>query len=75
MPFWHMNSVAEVSARHNSSRSQWSMRISASTPDSEPILIAPVHKKQFLTYLRLADKPLVALIKDGITRIVNGLKE
>jgi GxxExxY protein len=45
-------------------------------------LLAPVHKKQVLTYLRLADKRLgllinfqVALIKDGITRIVNGLEE
>jgi GxxExxY protein len=45
-------------------------------------LIAPVHKKQLLTYLRLADKRLgllinfqVVLIKDGITRIVNGLGE
>ena len=45
-------------------------------------LIAPVHKKQILTYLRLADKRLgllinfqVALIKDGITRIVNGLED
>jgi GxxExxY protein len=45
-------------------------------------LIAPVHKKQLLTYLRLADKRLgllinfhVALIKDGITRIVNGLQD
>jgi GxxExxY protein len=45
-------------------------------------LLAPVHKKQLLTYLRLADKRLgllinfqVALIKDGITRIVNGLDE
>jgi GxxExxY protein len=44
--------------------------------------IAPVHKKRLLTYLKLADKRLgllinfnVALIKDGITRIVNGLKE
>jgi GxxExxY protein len=44
--------------------------------------IAPVHKKQLLTYLKLADKRLgllinfnVALIRDGITRIVNGLKE
>jgi GxxExxY protein len=44
--------------------------------------IAPAHKKQLLTYLKLADKRLgllinfnVALIKDGITRIVNGLKE
>ena len=44
--------------------------------------LAPVHKKQLLTYLRLADKRLgllinfqVALIKDGITRIVNGLEE
>ena len=44
--------------------------------------IAPVHKKQPLSYLRLADKRLgllinfnVALIRDGITRIVNGLEE
>ncbi len=45
-------------------------------------LLDPVHKKQLLTYLRLADKRLgplinfqVALIKDGIPRIVNGLEE
>jgi GxxExxY protein len=45
-------------------------------------MIAPVHKKQLLTYLKLADKRLgllinfnVALIKDGITRMVNGLQE
>jgi len=45
-------------------------------------LLAPVHKKQLLTSLRLADKRLgllinfhVVLIKDGITRIVNGLEE
>ena len=45
-------------------------------------VLAPVHKKQLLTYLRLADKRLgllinfnAALIKDGITRIVNGLQE
>ena len=44
--------------------------------------IAALHKKQLLTYLRLADKRLgllinfnVTLIKDGITRIVNGLEE
>jgi len=44
--------------------------------------VAPVHKKQLLTYLKLADKRLgllinfnVVLIKNGITRIVNGLKE
>lgn len=44
--------------------------------------IAPVHKKQLLTYLRLAGKRLgllinfnVVLIKDGITRIANGLPE
>lgn len=42
--------------------------------------IAPVHKKQVLTYLRLTDKKLgllinfnVELIKNGITRVVNGL--
>lgn len=43
-------------------------------------VLAPVHRKQLLTYLRLADKRLgllinfhVALIKDGIVRVVNGL--
>jgi len=42
----------------------------------------PVHKKQVLTYLRFADKRLgllinfnVPLIKDGIVRLVNDLKE
>ena len=42
----------------------------------------PVHKKQVLTYLRFGDKRLgllinfnVALIKDGIVRLVNGLRE
>jgi GxxExxY protein len=42
--------------------------------------IAPVHQKQLLTYLRLADLRLgllvnfnEALIKDGIQRIVNNL--
>jgi GxxExxY protein len=42
--------------------------------------LAPVHKKQLLTYLRLTGKRLgllinfnVALIKDGIKRVVNGL--
>ena len=45
-------------------------------------VLAPVHKKQLLTYLRVADKRLgllinfgEALIKDGITRIVNRLAE
>jgi GxxExxY protein len=45
-------------------------------------MLAPVHKKQLLTYLRLTDKRLgllinfqVVLIKDGITRIVNGFEE
>jgi GxxExxY protein len=40
--------------------------------------VEPVHKKQLLTYLRLAQKPLGLLInfnepllKDGITRIIN----
>jgi GxxExxY protein len=44
--------------------------------------VHPVHKKQLLTYLRLADKRLgllinfnVDLIKDGISRVVNGLNE
>lgn len=42
--------------------------------------VHPVHKKQLLTYLRLADKRVgllinfnVSLIKDGISRVVNGL--
>jgi len=44
--------------------------------------VQPVHKKQLLTYLRLADKPLGLLInfnepmlKDGITRIINSLSK
>lgn len=42
--------------------------------------IAPVHKKQLLTYLRISNLKLGLLInfgdyliKDGITRVVNGL--
>ena len=42
--------------------------------------VVPVHKKQLLTYLRLADKRLGLLInfgdeliRDGISRVVNGL--
>ena len=42
--------------------------------------VHPVHKKQLLTYLKLAKKKLgllvnfnVELIKDGITRIANGV--
>jgi GxxExxY protein len=44
--------------------------------------IAPVHKKQLLTHLRLSGKRLgllinfnVALIKHGITRIANGMPD
>jgi len=44
--------------------------------------VMPVHKKQLLTYLRLADKRLgllinfgAELIRDGISRVVNGLKD
>ena len=44
--------------------------------------IQPVHKKQLLTYLRLTDRRLGlliifgdALIKDGISRIANGLND
>ena len=43
--------------------------------------VAPVQKKQLLTYLRLSDKRLgllinfgEALIKNGISRVVNGLE-
>ena len=42
--------------------------------------VVPVHKKQLLTYLRLADKRLgllinfgAELIRDGISRVVSGL--
>ena len=45
-------------------------------------MVAEVHKKQLLTYLRVSDKRLgllinfgSPLIRQGITRIVNGLKE
>jgi len=44
--------------------------------------LAPVHKKQLLTYLRVADKRLgllinfgAALLKDGVHRVANGLEE
>jgi GxxExxY protein len=44
--------------------------------------VARVHKKQLLTYLRLADRRLgllinfgAELVKDGISRVVNGLEE
>jgi GxxExxY protein len=44
--------------------------------------IAPIHKKQLLTYLRAAGKRLgilinfnVFLIRDGITRIANGVED
>lgn len=44
--------------------------------------VSPTHKKQLLTYLRLTEKHLgllinfgEALIKDGITRIVNNLPD
>ena len=44
--------------------------------------IAAIHKKQLLTYLKLRDKRLgllinfnVELIKQGITRIANGIEE
>ena len=44
--------------------------------------VLPVHKKQLLTYLRLTKLQLgllinfgCALIKDGISRVVNGLEE
>lgn len=44
--------------------------------------IHPVHKKQLLTYLRLADKRVgllinfnVNLLKNGISRVVNNLAE
>jgi GxxExxY protein len=44
--------------------------------------LAPVHRMQLLAYLRLADKRLglllnfnVALIRDGIWRVVNGMHD
>jgi GxxExxY protein len=44
--------------------------------------VAPVHKKQLLTYLRLAEKKLgllinfgAELLKDGVFRIANGIEE
>jgi GxxExxY protein len=45
-------------------------------------VLEPVHKNQLMTYMKLADKRLgllvnfgAALIKDGITRLVNRLPE
>jgi len=44
--------------------------------------LAPVHKKQLLTYLRISGKKLgllinfgTALIRDGIVRVVNGMND
>lgn len=44
-------------------------------------VVLPVHRKQLLTYLRLADKRLgllvnfgAELMKEGIFRVVNGMK-
>ena len=44
--------------------------------------VLPVHKKQLLTYLRLTGKRVglllnfnVAVLKDGITRVVDGFEE
>jgi len=44
-------------------------------------VVSPVHKKQLLTYLRMADKRLGLLInfganriKNGISRVVNGMR-
>ena len=44
--------------------------------------VAPVHRKQVVTYIRLADKRIglllnfgAARLKDGITRLVDGLPE
>jgi GxxExxY protein len=44
--------------------------------------VVAIHKRQLLSYLRLSDKRLgllinfnVLLLKDGITRIANGLEE
>jgi GxxExxY protein len=44
--------------------------------------VSPVHKKQLLTYLRLTRRPLglllnfnVNLMKEGISRIANGIEE
>ena len=44
--------------------------------------VAPVHKKQLLTYLRLADKRLgilinfgSSLLREGATRVVNALED
>jgi GxxExxY protein len=46
------------------------------------VTVAPVHKKQLLSHLKLADKRLrllinfnVILIKNGITRDVNHLQQ
>jgi len=45
-------------------------------------VLAPVHKKQLLTYLKLSGKKLgmllnfgAELMKDGLHRVVNGLEE
>ena len=65
-----------------SDRRCWSVG-EVSLSKSNPLRrVLPLHKKQLLTYLKLSEKRLglminfnVALIKEGITRMVNGLIE
>src|SRR2546427_363049 len=94
---WHTNWRSGVCTRCGSQRSRLSyqeirieMGFRADLIIEDQVIVeiksvdavAPVHKKQLLTHLRLADKRLgllinfnVALIKDGITRVVNGLPD
>src|SRR2546422_11669604 len=93
---WHTNWRSGVCTRCGSKRSrvyqeiriEMGFRVDLIIEDQVMVeiksvdAVAPVHKKQLLTHLRLADKRLgllinfnVALIKDGITRIVNGLPD
>ena len=81
-----MDDVALLTFAHGQIRSKSCSQCGSLYPSTNgsflPSAEAPVHKMQLLTYLKLADKRLgllinfnVVLIKDGITRIVNGLKE
>ena len=94
--FWRLTWKDEVSARSgnrwfpSSTKARIEMGFRADLIVEDKVIveiksveaIAPVHKKQLLTYLRLADKRLgllinfnVALIKDGIARVANGMED
>lgn len=75
-----MRMICSKSAKSERTRLSLHLKIEMIQTAGTGLDIQPVHKKQLLTYLRLADMRLgllinfgSALLKDGISRVVNGL--